>query len=113
MVPRHFIKRHVKNTPSLVNAPIICTGQIIFPGDVIVADDDGICVAPRKDTPAAHQAIDERIANEDAKLVKLAAGKRGIGIFNMRLDLAEAELHYVETLDDLGEFNGINCRNRD
>ena len=54
-----------------------------------------------------------RIAHEDAKRVKLAAGELGIDIYNMRPGLAEAGFHYVETLDDLGEFNGIDCRNRD
>ncbi|MDC1191615.1 4-carboxy-4-hydroxy-2-oxoadipate aldolase/oxaloacetate decarboxylase, partial [Candidatus Puniceispirillum sp.] len=106
-------KGTVKNTPGAVNVPIICAGQIIFPGDVIIADDDGICVVSRKDAPAVHQAADARIANEDAKRVKLAAGELGIDIYNMRPALADAGFHYVETLDDLGEFNGIDCRNRD
>ena len=106
-------KGTVKNTPGAVNVPIICAGQIIFPGDVIVADDDGICVVARKDAPAARQTADDRIANEDAKRVKLAAGELGIDIYNMRPALAEAGFHYVETLDDLVEFNGIDCRNRD
>ena len=106
-------KGTVKNTPGAVNVPIVCAGQIIFPGDVIIADDDGICVVARKDAPAARQAADERIANEDAKRVKLAAGELGIDIYNMRPALADAGFHYVETLDDLGEFNGIDCRNRD
>ncbi len=106
-------KGTVKNTPGAVNVPIVCAGQIIFPGDVIIADDDGICVVARKDAPAARQAADERIANEDAKRVKLAAGELGIDIYNMRPALADAGFHYVETLDDLSEFNGIDCRNRD
>ena len=106
-------KARLKNTPGAVNVPIICAGQIIFPGDVIIADDDGICVVARKDAPVARQAGDERIANEDAKRVKLAAGELGVDIYNMRPALADAGFHYVETLDDLGEFNGIDCRNRD
>ena len=106
-------KGTVKNTLGAVNVPIVCAGQIIFPGDVIIADDDGICVVARKDAPAARQAADERIANEDAKRVKLAAGELGVDIYNMRPALADAGFHYVETLDDLGEFNGIDCRNRD
>ena len=52
-------------------------------------------------------------SNEDAKRVKLAAGKLRISIYNMHPAWAEAGFHYVETLDDLGEFNGIDCRNRD
>ena len=54
-----------------------------------------------------------RIANEDAKRVKLAAGELRINICNMRPALAEAGFHYVKTLDDLVAFNGIDCRNRD
>ena len=50
---------------------------------------------------------------KDAKRVKLAAGELGIDIYNMRPALTEAGFHYVETLDDLGEFNGIDCPNRD
>jgi len=80
---------------------------------VIIADDDGICVVARTDAPAARQVADERIANEDAKRVKLAAGELGIDIYNMRPVLVEAGFHYVETLDDLGQFDGIDCRNRD
>jgi 4-hydroxy-4-methyl-2-oxoglutarate aldolase len=106
-------KGTVKNTPGAVNVPIICAGQVIFPGDVIIADDDGIFVVAQKDARAARQAADERIANEDAKRVKLAAGELGINIYNMRPALAEAGFHYVETLDELGEFKGIDCRNRD
>jgi 4-hydroxy-4-methyl-2-oxoglutarate aldolase len=106
-------KGTVKNTPGAVNVPIICAGQIIFLGDVIIADDDGICVFARKDAPAARQAADERIANKDAKRVKLAAGELGIDIYNTRPALVEAGFYYVETLVDLGEFNGIDCRNRD
>ena len=52
-------------------------------------------------------------ANEDAKRVKLAAGKLRISIYNMRPGLAEEGFHFVETLDDLDEFNGIDCRNHD
>ena len=80
---------------------------------MIIADGDGICVVASKGAPATRQVADERIANEDAKRVKLAAGELGIDIYNMRPALAEAGFHYVETLDDLGEFNGIDCRNRD
>jgi len=52
-------------------------------------------------------------ANEDAKRVKLAASKLRISIYNMRPGLAEEGFHFGETLDDLNEFNGIDCRNHD
>ena len=91
---------------------MICTGQIIFPGDAIIAHDDGICVT-RKDVPTPRQVDDEHIVNWDAKRVKLAAGKLGINIYNMLPDLAKARFHYVKTLDYFCEFNGIDCRNRD
>ena len=80
---------------------------------MIIADDDGICVVARKDAPAARRAADERIANEDAKRVKLAASKLRISIYNMLPGLAEQGFHFGEMLDDLYEFNGIDCRNRD
>jgi 4-hydroxy-4-methyl-2-oxoglutarate aldolase len=69
---------------------------------VIIADNDGICAVARKGAPAGRQAADERIANGEAKCVKLAAGELGIDIYNMRPALAEAGFYHVETPDDLG-----------
>ena len=105
-------KGTVKNTPGAVNVPIVCAGQLVFPGDVIVGDDDGVCVISRKQANDVLIKANERIATEDSKRGKLAAGELGIDLYNMRPALAAAGFTYVNTLDDLGEFNGIDCRNR-
>ncbi len=102
----------VKETLGDVNIPIVCAGQIVHPGDVIVADDDGVCVISRKQANDVLMKANERIATEDSKRRKLAAGELGIDLYNMRPVLTAAGFTYVDTLDDLGEFNGIDCRNR-
>lgn len=106
-------KGTVKNTLGAVNVPVVCAGQMIFPGDVVVADDDGVCVVARRDANDVCGKAQDRFDNEEAKRQKLAAGELGLDIYNMRPKLAEAGFEYVDSLDELGSFNGINCVQED
>ena len=102
----------VKNTLGAVNVPVICAGQLVFPGDVICADDDGVVVVARETTNAVMDMAQARLDSEESKRQRLAAGEVGLDLYAMRQRLAEAGLVYVDTLNDLGEFNGIDCRGK-
>jgi 4-hydroxy-4-methyl-2-oxoglutarate aldolase len=84
----------VKASLGSVNVPVICAGQRIEPGDVIVADDDGVVAVSRAEAAAVAQAAKKRIDSEEAKRKRLAAGELGLDLYEMREKLQALGLEY-------------------
>ncbi len=91
----------VKETPGSVNVPITCAGATVNPGDVIVADDDGVCIVPRQSALAVAKRSTEREEKEIEKRARFKAGELSLDIYGMRGPLADAGLEYLDELDDL------------
>jgi 4-hydroxy-4-methyl-2-oxoglutarate aldolase len=89
----------VKETPANVQTPIVCGGVYIRPGDVIVADDDGVVVVKREEAEHVRAASQSREDNEAEKRARLASGELGLDMYQMREKLAQRGLRYVDGND--------------
>jgi 4-hydroxy-4-methyl-2-oxoglutarate aldolase len=95
----------VKATPGSVNVPVVCAGASIQPGDVIVADPDGVVVVGRQDAVEVARLSAERVAKEAVAREKLRNGELGLDFYGLRAKLAELGVRYVDESAS-GDFHG-------
>jgi 4-hydroxy-4-methyl-2-oxoglutarate aldolase len=91
----------IKETLGSVNIPVVCAGQLVNPGDVVLADDDGVVVVRREELNAVIDASRKRADLEEQKRLRLAAGELGLDIYRMRDRLQEKGLKYYDNLEQL------------
>jgi 4-hydroxy-4-methyl-2-oxoglutarate aldolase len=89
----------VKSTPGDVNIPVVCAGAMINPGDVIVADADGVVVVPRENAAQVAQASEARLAKEEKTRQRLRAGEYGLDFYGLRAKLAELGVEFLDEAD--------------
>ena len=91
----------VKESLGNVNTPIVCAGQRIDPGDLIVADDDGVVVVRKEEAETVLQSAKDREANEEDKRLQFEAGESSLDLYNLREGLASKGLRYVDSEADI------------
>ena len=90
----------VKASPGSVNIPVVAAGQIVRPGDIVIADDDGVVALPAARGPGIAEAAAERLASETTKRETLAGGTLGVDLYHLRPLLADLGVEYVDRLPD-------------
>jgi 4-hydroxy-4-methyl-2-oxoglutarate aldolase len=90
----------VKETAGAVNVPVVIGGQVIRPGDAVIADDDGVVCVPRADTRTALDAARARTAKEERNREALAGGQLGLDLYGLRDKLAALGVEYVKAEPD-------------
>ncbi|MDP2505269.1 4-carboxy-4-hydroxy-2-oxoadipate aldolase/oxaloacetate decarboxylase [Oceanobacter sp. 3_MG-2023] len=90
-----FAEGTIKETVGSVNVPLVCADELIYPGDVVVADDDGVVVVRREQAAAVLEKARARMALEESKRVRMANGELGLDIYDMRGRLQDKGLKYV------------------
>lgn len=91
----------VKETPGFVNRPIVCAGQGVGPGDVVVADDDGVVVVAMSAAKATLESAGQRLAKEEASRVRLEAGELGLDIYGLREKLESLGVVWADSPDEI------------